>query len=96
MMSGGWWEPVDEGIVLRVRVTPGSRHSEVVGGVDGRLKVKLAARPVEGQANEELLRVIATWCGVRTSAVVLLRGATSRSKDLVVRGPTQPPNSPTL
>ncbi len=95
-MSVGWWEPTDEGILLRVRVTPGSRHSEVVGAADGRLKVKLAARPVDGQANEELLRVIASWCGVRPSAVVLQRGATSRSKDLIVRGPAQPPNSPTL
>lgn len=91
-----WWEPREDGFLIRVRVTPSARTSEVVGEVDGRLKVKLAARPVDGQANEELRRVIGQWCGVRSSAVDLLRGSTSRTKDLFVHGPSKPPNSPTL
>ena len=91
-----WWEPRADGFLLRVRVTPGARTSEVVGDIDGRLKVRLAARPVDGQANAELQRVIGTWCGVRSSAVEIVRGSTARTKDLLVHGPTNPPNSPTL
>jgi hypothetical protein len=91
-----WWVEQSGGLLLRVRVVPGARKSEITGVIDGRLKVRLAARPVEGQANDELVRLVADWCGVRASAVEIVRGSTSRSKDLIVHGLSQPPNSPTL
>jgi hypothetical protein len=91
-----WWVEQTGGLLLRVRVVPGARTSEITGVIDGRLKVRLAARPVEGQANDELVRLVADWCGVRASAVEIVRGSTSRSKDLIVHGLSQPPNSPTL
>lgn len=88
-----WCRRVDDGVELLVRVVPGARTSEIVGAVEGRLKVKLAARPVEGQANDELCRVVASWCGVRASAVEVTAGSTSRTKTLFVRNP---PKVPTL
>ena len=91
-----WWVEQSGGLLLRVRVVPGARMSEITGVIDGRLKVRLVARPVEGQANDELVRIVAEWCGVRASAVEIVRGSTSRSKDLIVHGLSQPPNSPTL
>ncbi len=88
-----WRRVVDGGVELLVRVVPGARSSEIVGVVEGRLKVKLAARPVDGQANDELCRVVASWCGVRMSAVEVTTGSTSRAKTLLVRNP---PKLPTL
>jgi uncharacterized protein (TIGR00251 family) len=64
-----WWVEQAEGLLLRVRVVPGARTSEIIGVIDERLKIRLAARPVEGQANDELARIVADWCGVRPSAI---------------------------
>jgi uncharacterized protein (TIGR00251 family) len=91
-----WWVEQAEGLLLRVRVIPGARTSEIIGVIDERLKIRLAARPVEGQANGELVRVVADWCGVRPSAIEIVRGSTSRSKDLLIHGLAEPPKSPTL
>lgn len=55
------------------------------------VRIRLAARPVDGQANKALVEFIAKLCGVRKSAVTLVRGHTSRSKLLAVDGITAPP-----
>ncbi|GAA4094952.1 DUF167 domain-containing protein [Nocardioides kongjuensis] len=85
-----WWRPeqVDaEGRtttwLLAVRVQPGASRTGVAGaaGVDGaELKIRLASPPVDGRANDELVRWLAKELGVPRSAVSLVRGATSRSK----------------
>ena len=53
---------------------------------DGSLKVRIAAPPVDSAANEALVRLLAARLGVPRAAVVLVRGATSRSKVVAVRG----------
>ena len=86
-----WWVTVDDGIQLTVRVVPGARRSEIVGVVDGVLKVKVTAPPVDGQANAELERVIAKWLGLRVSAVTVTTGLTARAKTVHARGVPAPP-----
>ena len=76
-------------IQLVVRVTPNARRSEVLDwGSDekGRpvLMVKLAAPPVDGKANTELVRFLADVFGCPKSQVQLLRGEGSRQKVLEV------------
>nr|WP_246319415.1 DUF167 domain-containing protein [Nocardioides kongjuensis] len=69
--------------MLAVRVQPGASRTGVAGaaGVDGaELKIRLASPPVDGRANDELVRWLAKELGVPRSAVSLVRGATSRSK----------------
>ena len=68
-----------------MRVTPSARRSGIFGPVDigeGRtaLAVKLAALPVEGAANEELIELLAKELGVARSSVSLVSGAASRLK----------------
>lgn len=87
-----WWRPVEDGIEFAVRVTPNSRRSEVVGILEGSLKVRLAAPPVDGKANEELRRLLGRWLGVRPSAVTVERGATSRTKHVRVVGIDRSPH----
>ena len=90
-MEDDWWKEGTEGSWLRVRVVPGARSTQITGLVEGRLRIRLAARPIDGQANEELCRFLARVCGVRRAAIDIARGETSRSKDLFVAGLTERP-----
>jgi uncharacterized protein (TIGR00251 family) len=79
-------ETADDGtaIVLTLHVQPGARRTEVAGthgvGTQMRLKVRLAAPPVDGKANAELLRFLADAFGVPRRDVTLVRGDASREK----------------
>jgi uncharacterized protein YggU (UPF0235/DUF167 family) len=64
---------------LALHVTPGARVESVALG-EGKLAVKVRAKPAEGAANEAVLRLLADALGVAPSALTLLRGATSREK----------------
>ena len=71
---------VDDGITIGVRVHPGASREEVALLPDGSLDVKLRARPVEGQANERLIELLAVRLGVRKRDVTLVSGVRSRQK----------------
>ena len=87
-----WWNPTDLGIRVTIRVSPGARKTALTQvGPDG-LRIRLAARPVEGQANAELVGFVAQLFGVRRSAVHLVRGDRSRIKTLEIDGLTEPPS----
>ena len=64
---------------LALRVTPGARSERIELG-DGRLLVKVRAKPQEGAANEAVLDLLAKALGVATSRLRMLRGATGRDK----------------
>ncbi|MBI2941752.1 MAG: DUF167 domain-containing protein [Chloroflexi bacterium] len=71
---------------FRVRVQPGARRNEVQGFVDGVLRLRLTAPPVEGRANEALLKLLANLLGARRGQLSLLSGQTSREKVIAVEG----------
>jgi len=68
------------GSLLRVAVVPNARRTGADGLHDGALRVRLAAPPVEGQANARLLAWLADELGCAKRAVRLQRGDTSRRK----------------
>ena len=71
--------------VLKVRVTPGAKVSVWAGVMpDGRRRVKVAAPPIEGRANEVLVRFVAESLGLRFAGVRLTRGLGGRNKALEV------------
>ncbi|HET7621128.1 MAG TPA: DUF167 domain-containing protein [Gemmatimonadaceae bacterium] len=74
------------GVRFAVRVQPRASRSAIAGVQDGALRVRLAAPPVDGAANEELVRVLARWLGVARKDVSIAGGAASRSKLVDVRG----------
>ena len=76
---------------MLLRVTPGARRNEVIDAASDRLRVRIAARAVDGKANTELQSFIAELFGVRRSAVTLLRGERSRDKTLWIEGIDEPP-----
>lgn len=72
---------------IRVRLTPRAGRDEVVGvDTEGVLRVRVAAPPVDGEANRALLRVLAAEMGVPASAVRLVAGATGRTKRVRIAG----------
>ena len=68
---------------LRVRVTPGAR-SEALTIEDGRVLVKVRAKPTDGAANAAVEALVARALGVATSRCRIVRGATSREKLLAI------------
>ncbi len=72
--------------MLRVRVQPRASRPGLVGARAGALLVRVAAPPVEGAANQALLRLLGRDLGVAPSAIRILRGAAGREKVLSIRG----------
>jgi len=64
---------------LALRVTPGARV-EAVAIEEGRLLVKVRARPSDGEANAAVMALVARALAVPASRLTLLKGATSREK----------------
>ena len=73
-------------IVFTVRVVPRASKSEIVGELDGALKIKVKAAPVDGAANEELIKTLARYFEVSRSAVEITSGATSKTKQVSISG----------
>lgn len=63
-----------------VRVRPGASRTVVGGSHDGALVVRVGARAVDGQATAAALQALSKALGVPRRAVVLVSGATSRTK----------------
>ena len=74
------------GVVLRVHVQPGAGRSAVVGRHGTALKVRVAAPPVGGRANDACVELLAETFGVRPGDVELVGGQTSRSKTFGLSG----------
>ncbi|MEO8133980.1 MAG: DUF167 domain-containing protein [Betaproteobacteria bacterium] len=79
-------------LTLRVHVQPGARRTEVAGIHGERLKVRLAAPPVDCQANAALIAFVADAFGVPLRNVELVAGASSRQKTLRVAAPVRRPD----
>ncbi len=76
------------GVVLEVLVQPRASRTRVVGEHDGRLKIQLAAPPVDGEANAALLAFLADALGVKRAEVALLAGESGRRKRVRIAGVT--------
>lgn len=71
---------------LTILAVPKASRSEIAGWQEGALKVRVAAPPVDGQANEELSRTLAQHLGVPKRAVSVVSGQSSRRKRVAIEG----------
>ena len=71
---------------LDVRVQPRARRDSVEVDALGRIRIRLVAAPVDGKANEALVRLVAERLGVPRSSVDIVRGHRSRDKVLRIEG----------
>ena len=73
-------------VTIAVRIVPRSSRNQVVG-VDGEaLKIRLTAPPVDGKANEALVKFLAEVFGVSLAQVEIMHGDKSKRKIVRVRG----------
>lgn len=76
-------------LILNLHVQPGARHTEAVGLHGDALKIRLAARPVEGTANAALLEFLSRTFDVPLRQVILKNGAHSRRKVVEIQEPAR-------
>ena len=73
-------------LTFKVRVVPRSSVSKIVGEHDGALRVRLTAPPVDGAANDELVRILSGAFDVSRTAIEIIAGHSSKSKTARLRG----------
>lgn len=74
--------------LIRIRLNPRSSRDEVSGLKDGVFRIKVAAPPVEGKANQALMAFLSKALGVPKTRLHLLSGVKSRNKTIRVQGMT--------
>ncbi len=87
-----WYAWDGERLILRVHVQARASRGEIVGPLGGRLKVRITAPPVDGQANKYLIRFLAGELKVAASRINLLAGTSDRYKRLEIKAPKQLPS----
>ena len=88
-----WYQRSGDIITLVLHVQPGAKQTNVAGLHGEALKIRLAAPPIEGRANEALLRFIADRFDVPLRSVELKQGGQSRHKRIAVSGSKVEPES---
>jgi uncharacterized protein (TIGR00251 family) len=82
-----WIRPIEDvGVEIDLLVVPRASRTRVVGEHDGRLRVQVSAPPVDGEANDALVRFLAAALGVRRGDVEVSSGQTGRRKTVRVLG----------
>lgn len=76
----------DRGLTFAVRVVPRAARSEIAGEYNGALRVRIAAPPVAGAANRELIRLLAKAFKRPQHAIEIVSGAGSKSKIVRIQG----------
>ncbi len=70
----------DGGVTIKVRVQPRASRTEIIGEHAGAIKMRVAAPPVDGKANEECRRYLAKLLKVGATSVEIISGDSSRDK----------------
>lgn len=86
-MSKDWCTALPQGVRITVHLAPNAKQNEVVGVLDDALKIRLQAQPIEGKANEALVRYLSGLLDVPKSLVSIAHGHTSKRKLIDVAAP---------
>jgi uncharacterized protein (TIGR00251 family) len=92
-VSRNWCSALPGAIRLAVQITPNAKKTEVIGVLDDALKLKLQAQPIEGKANEALVKFLAKTLDVPRSAVTITHGLSSKKKLIEVVSASLTPDS---
>jgi uncharacterized protein (TIGR00251 family) len=88
----GWYRWEGETLILSIRVQPKASSDEIVGPQgDDSIKIRITAPPVDGKANQHLIKFLAKAFGVAKSRVTLIKGETGRDKRLAIDAPSRFP-----
>ena len=78
----------DDAVTIRVRVQPRASRTEIIGEHAGAIKMRIAAPPVDGKANEECRRFLAKLLKVGATSIEIISGDSSRDKIIRVSNMT--------
>ena len=78
--------PKEGGILLKILLQPRASKNELAGTQDDRLKVRLKAPPVEGEANKALVTYIAKLFNIKKLQIEITTGLASRRKSVYIEG----------
>lgn len=78
-----------DGVILTVKVVPGSSRTQISGRHGDMLKIKIAAPPEKGKANKELQKYLAAQLKIKSKDVQIQSGQTSCVKQLLIQGVTE-------
>ena len=79
-------QEVDEGVIFTAKIVPGSSRTAICGLLGQMLKIKVAAAPEKGKANQCLLRFLSEQLGVREKAISIISGKSRPVKHIRVLG----------
>lgn len=82
----GWLQETNDGAVITVKAIPRASKTEIAGDDGEWLRVRVKAPPVDGKANEALVKFFADALGVPKGAISIVSGDTSRLKRIRVTG----------
>jgi uncharacterized protein len=88
-----WYRRNGDVVTLTLHIQPGAKHTDVAGLHGEALKIRLAAPPVEGRANDALLKFVAEAFAVPVRQVELKQGSQSRRKVVAISGSKVEPES---
>lgn len=77
---------VDGDAVFSVKAVPRASRTALAGEAEGMVRIRLAAPPVDGAANEELVKFLSKLFGLPRSAISIISGEASRTKRIRVQG----------
>ena len=80
--------PQTGGVVLKVLLQPRASKNEVTGTQDGRLKLRLKAPPVDGEANKALIAYLAKFFDIKKVQIEITAGLSSRRKTVLIKNAT--------
>ena len=83
-----WLQETKDGVTLTVKAVPRATKSEIAGVEDTWVRVRVKAPPVDGKANEALVKFFAALFGVPKGAVSIISGDTARLKRVKITGMT--------
>ncbi|MFI3291827.1 MAG: DUF167 family protein [Opitutales bacterium] len=72
--------------LIAIKIIPNSSKNQFVGILDGALKIKITAPPIEGKANAQLIKFLSKQSGVSKSKIIIESGSTSKHKMISIEG----------
>ena len=74
----------DEGLIIRLKISPNASKNEIIRSSDGR-KIKITAQPIDGKANKCLVEFISKKYKIPKSSIEIVRGETSKEKTILIK-----------
>ncbi|GIL16648.1 MAG: UPF0235 protein [Oligoflexia bacterium] len=80
------FQETSEGVIISLHVQPQAPKSQIIGEYNNCLKIKIKAPPVDGKANDEIIRFFSEILHCSKNKIEILKGDKSKQKKILVRG----------